>query len=160
MRFDPSGLNRAFDTMLVRGNGRGKTLAFKMANFFVRITRKISREDSTPTVAELQALQTRKVLFVGVGKNKHLSDNRQAMDKEIARRIKRIGTFARGWSRQFAQTEISARRIRIWIRNRVGYSKLIDDRDSDSDKAAQFIRGAFQRDLEKLAKGLTGDFGK
>lgn len=160
MKFDPSGLQRAFDTMERRANERGKTLAFKEANFFVRITRKISREDSTPSVAELQALAARKTLFVGTGANKHLSSDPAAIAKEVARRIKRRGTFARGWSRLFADTSIVGYRIRIWIRNRVGYSKLIDDRDQDSKKSANFVAKVFQRDLKRLAGGLTGDFGK
>ncbi len=136
-----------------RATARGTTLAYSKGKFFVRMARKIGW-DSAPSVAELQAVRER------LGWRMIRRGNAKTPDAELARRIRRRGTFAKGWN--FLRYEVSTvgYKIRIWIRNKVGYSKLIDDRDHTAEKAANFVRGTFQRDLKRLAAGLTGGFGK
>jgi hypothetical protein len=153
MKFDPSGLQRSFDALSKRASDRGTTLAKQKGNFFVRMARKISW-DSAPSVEELQAVRAR------VGWKMIMHGKAKTPDEELARRIKMRGKYAKSWRLLKMETSMVGYRIRIWIRNRMGYSKLIDDRDHSADKAANFVKGTFSRDLQRLAKSLTGDFGK
>jgi hypothetical protein len=153
MKFDPSGLQKAFDVMSERANSRGTNLARSKGKFFVSMAKKIGW-DSAPSVAELQAVRER------LGWRMIRRGGTKTPDAELARRIKKRGTFAKGWAFMRYDVSTVGYKIRIWIRNRVGYSKLIDDRDHTAEKAANFVRGTFQRDLKRLAASLTGGFGK
>lgn len=150
MRFDPSGLDRAMDKMKERAEKTGKTLAKKQGNFFVRMARKISLANAPDPV---------EILDLGLRLGGRLK-RKQGVTvlAEIGRRISKIGTLARGW--RYWKTEEERSRIRIWIIDNVGYSKVVDDRQGLAKQAEAVVSRSFQKGLTKLAKKITGDFGK
>lgn len=150
MRFDPSGLDRAFDKMRRRAQEGGTTLAKKNGNFFVRMARKISR-DNQPDPVEI--LETGLKLGNRLRRKPGVS-----IMAEIGRRISKIGTLAKGW--RYWKSEEERSRIRIWIRDNVSYSKVVDDRQHLAEQAAKVVRGTFQKGLSKLASKLAGGFGR
>lgn len=150
MRFDPSGMDRAFDTMRKRAAKGTRTLASKQGNFFVRMAKKISFQNAPDPIAILdleRKLGGRLRRKPGV-----------TVPQEIGRRILMIGTLARNW--RFWKTEQGRGYIRIWIRDNVGYSKVVDDRQHLAEQAANVVQVSFKKNLNKLATALTRGFGR
>tara|TARA_R110000868_G_scaffold59271_1_gene181954 strand:- start:4944 stop:5369 length:426 start_codon:yes stop_codon:yes gene_type:complete len=76
--------------------------------------------------------------------------------KELARRIRAKGTFARGW---FISKVTSEKfKIRIWITNKSAESEKVDNQKKVSDKAEKASGGRFKGRLEKLANSVTSRF--
>jgi len=76
--------------------------------------------------------------------------------KELARRIRARGTFARGW---FISNITSEKfKIRIWITNKSAESEKVDQIKKVSDKAEKATGGRFKSRLNKLADSLTNKF--
>jgi len=166
-KFDPSSLNIAFDKMRKDARAQGKPLAMQNANFFVRMAKKIAKEDSTPTVQEMESkrslgfrlkIKDPRITTVQGWYKRSLKDRKQIIDEEIARRIRARGTFAKGW--RFWKFEDSGDVIRIWVKNSVGYAEKINERDHTGEKAAVFVAKLFQRKLNSLSDKLTRNFGK
>ncbi len=150
MLFDASGMERAFKRMEEGAQRGGKTLAVKEGNFFVRMARKISRENAPDPMEILDVglkLQGRLRRKPGV-----------TIMAEIGRRISKIGLLSRGW--RLWKVESERFRIRVWIIDRVSYSKVVDDKQGLSKQAAAIVGKTFQKGLEKLAKKVTGDFNR
>ena len=150
MRFGPSGLNQAFDTLQKRAKDQGKDLATKEANFFLSLTRKLGWK-AAPTREELDMV-ARKLKF----RLKRKPGVTPA--QELARRKRARGTFARGWV--MGKIEQSGSRIRIWIVNFVGYSGKVEDEKHVAQTAANVVRADYQGKLNKLASKITSMFGK
>jgi hypothetical protein len=149
MRFDPSGLDRAFDVMSKRAKKGTKTLATKQGWFFVRMARKISFANAPDPMTILgleQKLGGRLRRKKGV-----------TVPQEIGRRILMIGTLARNW--RFWKSESGPGWIRLWIIDNVKYSKVVDDRQHLAEQAAKVVRGSFKKGLNKLAAQITKGFG-
>lgn len=150
MRFDPSGLDRAFDKMSQRAKKNGSTLAKRQTNFFVRMARKISFQNAPDPI---------EILDIGLKLGGRLKRKPGVtVMQEIGRRISKIGTLARNW--RFWKSESGRGYLRLWIIDRVGYSKIVDDRQGLANKAADIVRRSFKIGLDKLAKQITQDFGK
>jgi len=76
--------------------------------------------------------------------------------KELARRIRARGTFARGW---FISNITSEKfKIRIWITNKSAESEKVDQIKKVSDKAEKATGGRFKSRLDRLAKSVTSNF--
>lgn len=150
MQFDDSGLRKALDIMSKKASEKGKPLAVKQAYFFVNLARKISRQNAPDPI---------EILDVGLKLKGRLKRKPGVtVLQEIGRRISKIGTLAKGW--RIWKTESDRFRIRIWIIDLVGYSKVVDDRQKLSHQAAEIVGKSFKRALDKLAVKITSEFGK
>jgi len=148
MRFDPSGLNRAFDKMRDQAASKGKTMADVQGKDFLNEAKKQGRIIA-PTPETITA--TAKRLKGRIKRKPGISPG-----KELARRIRARGTFARGW---FISNITSEKfKIRIWITNKSAESEKVDQIKKVSDKAEKATGGRFKSRLNKLADSLTNKF--
>lgn len=148
MRFDPSGLNQAFDRMSERAASQGKNLADVQGKDFLNEAKKQGRMIA-PTAEKItaKAVQLRWRLKRKPG---------VTPAKELTRRIRARGTFAKGW---FISNVTSERfRIRIWITNKSAESEKVDQQKQVSDKAEKASGGRFKSRLDRLAESLTRNF--
>jgi len=148
MRFDPSGLYSAFDRMRENAAARGKDLATIQAKDFLNETKKAGREIA-PTPQEL----------VDVAKKSGWRLKRKpgtTPGQELQRRIRAIGTFARGW--KIARVDNQKFRIRIWLEDLANQSGMVDDKRGVSRKAQKASGGRFKTRLDKLATSITSKF--
>lgn len=76
--------------------------------------------------------------------------------KELARRVRARGVFARGWYLSNVTSEKF--KIRIWITNKSRNSDEVDSEKKVSDKAEKASGGRFKSRLDKLASTLTRSF--
>jgi hypothetical protein len=148
IKFDPSGLERAFERMEQTAQAKGKVLATQQGNFFLSVTKRLSRAVA-PTPQELfalaQQLKWRLKRKPGV-----------SPQKELKRRIRARGIFARGW--KVTKVEQAKYRIRIWIANAVSYAGIVEDKHHTTDKAGKVVGPKFQEKLDLYAKDVTGVF--
>lgn len=148
MRFDPSGMFQAFDKIRDAAASQGKDLAKVQGDDFLNEAKKQGRIIA-PTAQELTdkavKLKFRLKRKPGV-----------SPAKELARRIRAKGTFARGW---FISKVTSEKfKIRIWITNKSAESEKVDNQKKVSDKAEKASGGRFKGRLEKLANSVTSRF--
>lgn len=148
MKFDPSGLYGAFDKMRDQAASKGKTMADVQGNDFLNEAKKQGRiiaPTAETLTAKAKALKFRLKRKPGV-----------TPAKELARRIRARGTFARGW---FISNITSEKfRIRIFITNKSAESEKVDQIKKVSDKAEKATGGRFKKRLETLAKSVTRNF--
>ena len=148
MRFDPSGLTQAFDRMQKAAKDKGKDLATEQGNIFLRVTSWLawtaapSKDDLWEVFRKLKGRLKRK---------KGVSPM-----KELMRRIRARGTFARGW--KIDRVESTGTRIRIHISDPVKYAGIVESRVNSADKAATKVGGNYKAKLERLAKQVTSVF--
>lgn len=148
MRFDPSGLESAFDKMRNNASSQGKSLADVLAKGFLADIKKESFKIA-PTAQTLTE--------VAVKLNWRLKRKRGVTPaKELARRIRAKGTFARGW--QFWKTESARFRIRIWLIDKSSNSETVDSQKKVSDKAANITGSKFKTKLNQMADRIMGGF--
>ncbi len=148
MKFDPSGLNRAFERMEKTAHSKGKDLAVQQGNFFNSMARKIGWEIA-PTRDELEAV------FRKLNGRMKRAKGKTPL-QELERRKRARGTFARGW--HVLKLESLRGRIRIWIGNDVKYSGIVEDQHDTTKKAGQIVQGRFRGKLDRYAKQVTGVF--
>jgi len=148
IRFDPSGLKGAFDRMAKTAQTKGRDIATDQAKVFLAVTKTESWEEA-PTVKELVAV-AKKVGW----RLKRKPGVTPA--KELERRIRARGTFARKW--HITNAETSGFKIRIWLKNDANYSKTVDDQRHVADRAAKKTQGKFTQKLKRLAGLATGAF--
>lgn len=148
MNFDPSGLNQAFDRMRERAASQGKNLADVQGKDFLNEAKKQGRMIApTAETITAKAVQLRWRLKRKPG---------VTPAKELTRRIRARGTFAKGW---FISNVTSERfRIRIWITNKSAESEKVDQQKQVSDKAEKASGGRFKSRLDRLAESLTRNF--
>ena len=127
---------------------KGKTMATEQGNDFLKEAKKQGREIApTPEkiVAKARQLKGRLKRKPGV-----------TTAKEISRRIRASGTFAKGW---FISSITSEKfRIRIWITNKSAESGKVDSDKKVSDKAEKITGKRFKSRLDKLAQSVTKTF--
>jgi len=148
MRFDPSGLYSAFDKMSAQASSQGKTVAEVQSKDFLNEAKKqgwlVAPTPETIT-AKAKQLKGRLIRKPGV-----------TPAKELARRIRARGTFARGW---YISNVTSERfKIRIWLTNKSAESAKVDQQKKVSDKAEKATGGRFKSRLDKLAQSITSNF--
>lgn len=148
MHFDPSGLYSAFDKLREDASGQGKQLADVLAAGFLKDMKDEGRKIA-PTPEELTAkaveLKWRLKRKPGV-----------TPAKELARRIRAKGTFARGWI--IAKVESEKFRVRIWLVDRSSQSDKVDTEKKVSDRAEKMTGNKFKTKLDALASKLCGGF--
>jgi len=145
MRFDPSGMNAAFDRMRDNAATRGKNLADVQGQDFLRTIKQEGRKIA-PTPQDLYDTASR--LGWRLKRKPGVSPA-----KELKRRIRARGTFARGW--QIVRITSERFRIRIWLEDKSAESDKVDTRHGVSDKAEKKSGGRFKRRLNQLAETLT-----
>jgi hypothetical protein len=148
MRFDPSGLTQAFDRMQKAAKDKGKNLATDQGNFFLRTTRKLGYIVA-PSKDDLFAV------FRKLG-NKIKRKKGVTPMKELMRRIRARGTFARGW--KIEKVESSGTRIRIYIGNAVKYAGIVENKERVASRSADIVGAGYKAKLQKLAKQVTSIF--
>lgn len=127
---------------------KGKSVATIQAGIFLRLTKRLGWK-AAPTRDELDAVAKR--LKWRLKRKPGVTPV-----KELERRKRARGTFARGW--KLGKIEQTGTRIRIWIVNAVKYAGIVNDDKHISEEAANITRADYQGKLQKLAKDVTGVF--
>lgn len=150
MRFEHSGLSNALYRMRKNMEKESRKLARKQGNLFVRIAKKISFQHAPDPIEILDLMQ------------KYGSRLRRArgvtVPQEIGRRISKIGLLARNW--RFWKVEESLGRVRVWIKDNVSYSKVVDDKQGLLKEAAGITQRTLKKGMGKTVKKVTGDFNR
>jgi len=76
--------------------------------------------------------------------------------QELARRIKAIGLFARGW--RFWKFDTPKNHIRLWIHDTIGYAQSQDAKYSPSVIAADQLRGEFAAKMQRMMDDIAKQF--
>jgi hypothetical protein len=127
---------------------QGKTMATVQGNDFLNEAKKQGREIA-PTPEKLVA--TAKKLKWRLKRKPGVKPG-----KELSRRIRARGTFAKGW---FISSVTSEKfRIRIHLTNKSSESGKVDAEKKVSDKAEKITGRRFKTRLEKLADSVTRTF--
>jgi hypothetical protein len=148
MKFDPSGLYGAFDRMRDQAASQGKSLATVQGNDFLKEAKTQGRLIApTPEKITAKAKQLK-------GRLKRKPGVTPA--KELSRRIRARGTFAKGWF--ISKVDSEKFKIRIWITNKSAESAKVDAQKKVSDKAEKITEKRFKSRLEKLAESVTKTF--
>lgn len=148
MRFEHSALSNALYRMRKNTEKESRKLAAREGNFFVKIARRISWQRA-PDPAEI----------VGLIDKLHGHIKRRpgvSVLAEIGRRINRIGTLARNW--RFWKVESGIGSIKVWIRDTVNYSRVVDDKQGLLKQAIPMVKRRLKKGMEQTVKKLTGDF--
>jgi len=150
MRIDTSGLYKAFDKMRENAESKGKTLTEQQSQIFLRMMKTESWK-AAPSKDEL--FQTAQELKWRLKRKKGVSPA-----KELKRRMRARGTFARGW--QILKVESAQYRIRVWLIDKSTDSAKVDKRHGVSKRTTEKMGGNFKRRVDNLAKQLTNDFNR
>lgn len=148
MRFDHSRLSNALYRMRKNKEKESRKLAFRQGNIFVRIARKISFTKAPDPITILDLMDK-----LG-GKLKRKPG--VTVPQEIGRRISKIGTLARNW--RFWKVERSVGSIRVWIRDNVNYSRVVDDKQHILKEAVSLAKRSLKQGMGKTIKKITQDF--
>ena len=149
MRFDPSGLNQALDRMRDNAQSQGRDLVDVLAQGFLKDI-KVEGRAIAPTADELT--QTAKKLNWRLKRKPGVTPA-----KELARRIRARGTFARGWKRWKEETYRGG--FRIWLIDTANESEKVDQEKKVSDKAEKITGRKFKSKLDAMASKITSIFG-
>jgi len=148
MNFDFSGMTQAMDKMRDNAERQGKTLAEKMSVEFLRDIKAESwkiaptAETITSKVKELKFRLKRKPGVSPV--------------RELARRIRARGTFARKW--KIWKTESQKYSIRIWLIDTATASGLVDEEKKVSTKAEKITGKKYKDKLDQMATNIMNKF--
>lgn len=148
MHFDPSGLYSAFDKMRDNAASQGKTLGEQMGGIFLKDIKSEGWKEA-PTPEELNAVAMR---LKGRLKRKR----GVTPMKELQRRIRARGTFARNWKIEKIQSEKYI--MRIWLRDSAASSGKVDSEKGVSNRAEKITGRAFKTKLDAMADKLTNSF--
>ena len=148
MKFDPSGLLRAFDRMEKAAQSKGKDLAVQQGDFFNSMARKLG----------WQLAPSKDVLFGIYRKMKGRLKRKKGVTalQELARRQRARGTFARGW--HVMKVESTRSRFRVWIGNNKNSAGIVEDKFHSAKTAARIVQRQLQGKMERFAKQVTGVF--
>lgn len=147
MRFDASRILKGLEAMGKEAKKADK-LMNRQGRFFVAFARKVSLENAPDPISILdleQKLGGRLKRKPGV-----------TVPQEIGRRILMIGTLARNW--RFWKMEKVKGIIRVYIRDRVNYSKVVDDRQHLGDKAAALTAKKFYPAINRFRDAIVRRF--
>ena len=136
------------DRMSENAANQGKTLAEQMSQVFLSDMKAQGRLIApTPDTlaAKAKELKWRLKRKPGVSPG-----------KELARRIRARGTFARKW--KIWKTESQKFKIRIWLIDTAANSGLVDDQKKVSDKAEKITGNKYKARLNALADKILNSF--
>lgn len=148
MRFDPSGLTQALDQMNDRAKSQGKDLVDVLAQGFLKDI-KAEGWKIAPTPEEL--VDTAKKLKWKLKRKPGVTPA-----KELSRRIRAKGTFARKWKRW--KEESYSNGFRIWLIDTAGESDKVDKAKGVSDRAEKITGRKFKSKLDAMASRITSMF--
>lgn len=148
MRFDPSGLQRAFEKMDDAARNHGKTMAEDQGNFFLK-TMKQESWKIAPTPATLNEVAAK--LQWRLKRKKGVTPA-----EELQRRMRARGTFARGW--RITKVDRARYKIRIWMIDDAKQSGKVDAEKNVSNKAEKITGRSYKNKLNKLADKVAGIF--
>ena len=148
MKFDPSGLKRAFDRMDKSAQTKGKTMAEDQGNLLLK-TMKVESWKVAPTSSELNATAAK---LKGRLKRKKGTTPLE----ELNRRHRARGIFARKW--EITKTKRSKYKIQIWMIDNANQSAKVDAIKKVTDKAERKTGRSYTEKLNKLADQVTGVF--
>jgi hypothetical protein len=143
-----SGLSQAFDKMRDNAASQGKDLTYIMAGQFLNQVRKDSREIA-PTAEELNAVAMR--LKGRLKRKKGVTP-----EKELARRQRAKGIFARKW--KIDRKEATRNNIKVWLIDTSANSAKVDEKFKVSDKSEKIVGGKFKDKLNQMAERITRNF--
>lgn len=147
MRFDASGLMDGLAGMERQAKKADKVVR-RQGYVFVRLAKKVSFEHAPDPV---------EILNIGERLGPRLRRARGVtVQQEIGRRISQIGLLARNW--RFWKMENNGWNIRVWIIDRVGYSKTVDDRQHLVDQAKALALPRFYAAINKLRDSVVKGF--
>jgi hypothetical protein len=150
MKIDTKQLRVALDRMDKAAKEKGKVLSKDQGTFFLRMTQKLSWKVA-PTKAYLDSLKD--ILGGRIKRKPGVS-----VDKEIARRKRARGTFARDW--RLSRVEVIKNGFRIWIRNTISYAGVVNEQHQVASNAATIVGNSFGRKLRRYAGEVTKSFRK
>jgi len=139
----------AFDKMRSMAEKKGKELGRSQARIFLGLVRRNSWKEA-PARDELQAVYDR--LSWKMRRRK----GTKTPEKELKRRIRARGTFARGW--RISRVIEQPYRIRIWLEDSVTYAPAVENKSHPAENAAKTIGGQFKSKLDKYASQVTSAF--
>lgn len=148
MRFDPSGMEQAFDRMNERASTKGRTLATEQKWFLFRLLRRFGW-----AIAPSRELLDEVARRLG---GRILRKPGMTPAQELARRKRARGTFARGW--EISKVDSKRFSIRIWFINNSTESALVDKKHGVADKACGQAENRFRSKLNRLAESITNSF--
>ena len=148
MRFDMSGMSQAFDKMGENAANQGKTLAEVLAAGFLK-DMKEQAQMVAPTPQELTT--TAKQLGWRIKRKPGMTPA-----KELARRIRAIGTFARGW--KILKTESKNLKVIIYLIDTASQSGKVDSEKKVSEKAEKITGAKFKTKLGAMADRIMRSF--
>lgn len=134
--------------MREQASSQGKTMASVQGRDFLNEAKKQGREIA-PTPEKLNAVAQKL-------RGRLLRKPGVTPAKELARRIRARGTFAKGWFISNITSE--AFRIRIWLTNKSAESGKVDMQKKVSDKAEKITGRRFKTRLDALARTITRTF--
>jgi hypothetical protein len=136
------------DKMRENAASKGKELANTQGQDFLRTIKRESWQVA-PTPQELY--DTAQRVGWALKRKKGVSPA-----KELKRRIRARGTFARGW--RIVRIVSEKWRIRIWLMDKSAESDKVDTRHGVSDKAEKKSGGRFKQRLNRMADAITRAF--
>ena len=148
MNFDFSGMTQAMDKMQKNAEIQGKTLAEKMSIEFLKDMKSESWKIA-PT-AETISAKARELKF-RIKRKKGVTPAR-----ELARRIRARGTFAKSW--KIWKTESQKYSIRIWLIDMATASEKVDNDKKVSVKAEKITGKKYKDRLDKMATSILDKF--
>tara|TARA_R110000744_G_scaffold60999_3_gene126258 strand:+ start:150 stop:596 length:447 start_codon:yes stop_codon:yes gene_type:complete len=148
MNFDFSGMSQAMDRMRDNAESQGKTLAEKMSSEFLKEIKEQSWQIA-PTPQEITA-KARELKF-RLKRKPGVTPK-----KELARRIRARGTFARKW--KFWKTENKKYSIRIWLIDTSADSGRVDEEKKVSAKAEKITGKKYKSKLDRMASKIFNGF--
>ena len=124
---------------------KGKDLANVQGQDFLRTVKREAWK-AAPTKQEL--VETAQALKWRLKRKKGVTPA-----KELARRMRARGTFARGW--QIVKITSEKYRTRIWLMDKSAESGKVDEAHKTSDRAEKQTGTRFKQRLDKLAQSVT-----
>jgi hypothetical protein len=147
MKFD-DGITQKLIAAKKQAVASQKPFAKKWSWFFVAMARKFSKAEA-PTEDTIRA--------VAAQYGDRLKRRKGwSVEREIKKRIRMCGLMARRW--YVSKIDTGRYSIRVWIANRVGYSKIQEDTHHFAANAAKFVGGKWNKDLKQSAKKVMDKF--
>ncbi len=149
MRFDYSGMMSALDKMEKASRKESGTMLYEFAGVFEK---SLQSESFRVQPDKMDIMIVRTIYGNRIRRKPGVTPQ-----KEIARRIRAIGTFRKGWDT--GKLEIVDSWIyRINYMNRASNSAIVDALKGVSGKSKNATRSKFQKSMDGLIKKITSAF--
>lgn len=126
---------------------KGKELGQEQSKKFLRMIRANSWKEA-PSKAELLSLPQKL--------NWRIKRKKGGAMKEIRRRVRARGTFAKSW--RISKVIEQPYRIRIWIVDTLPYAGAVESKSHPAENAAKSMESSFRARLEKYAQQVRSTF--